>query len=86
MFALENQSALHGTLWLRVTNRPMRSHWNVINSLSYDRWRTHDPESSLRFFGVRLHEAGLIKTSPETLIKKGTDWRFLNELKKELKA
>jgi NitT/TauT family transport system substrate-binding protein len=58
----------------------------VINSLSYDRWRTHDPESSLRFFGVRLHEAGLIKTSPEALIKRGTDWRFLNELKKELKA
>jgi len=58
----------------------------VLKSLSYNRWRTHDPEDSLRFFGVRLHEAGLIKTSPQKLISQGTDWRFLNELKKELKA
>ena len=58
----------------------------VVKSLSYNRWRTYDPEDSLRFFGVRLHEAGLIKTSPQKLITQGTDWRFLNELKKELKG
>jgi NitT/TauT family transport system substrate-binding protein len=58
----------------------------VIKSLSYDRWRTHDPEDSLRFYGVRLHEVGMIKNNPNKLIAKGTDWRFLNELKKELKA
>jgi NitT/TauT family transport system substrate-binding protein len=58
----------------------------VVKSLSYDRWRTHNPESSLHFFGVRLHETGLIKTNPQTLIAKGTDWRFLNELRRELKA
>jgi NitT/TauT family transport system substrate-binding protein len=58
----------------------------VVNSLSYNRWRTHDPEDSLRFFGVRLHETGLIKTGPQKLIAQGTDWRFLNELKRELKA
>jgi NitT/TauT family transport system substrate-binding protein len=58
----------------------------VVKSLSYNRWRTHDPEDSLRFFGIRLHEAGLIKTSPQKLIAQGTDWRILNELKKELKA
>ena len=58
----------------------------VVNSLSYDRWRTYDPEDSLRFFGVRLHETGLIRTSPQKLIAEGTDWRFLNELKKELKG
>jgi NitT/TauT family transport system substrate-binding protein len=58
----------------------------VIKSLSYNTWRTYDPEDSLRFFGVRLHEVGLIKTHPNKLIAKGTDWRFLNELKKELKA
>lgn len=58
----------------------------VIKSLSYDRWRTYDPEDSLRFFGVRLHDAGLIKTSPQKLIAQGTDWRFLNELKRELKV
>lgn len=58
----------------------------VVKSLSYNRWRTYDPEDSLRFFGIRLHEAGLIKTSPQKLIAQGTDWRILNELKRELKA
>jgi NitT/TauT family transport system substrate-binding protein len=58
----------------------------VVKSLSYNRWRSYDPEDSLRFFGVRLHEVGMIKTSPQKLIAQGTDWRFLNELKKELKA
>jgi NitT/TauT family transport system substrate-binding protein len=58
----------------------------VLKSLSYDRWRTYDPEDSLRFFGVRLHEVGLIKTAPQKLIARGTDWRFLNQLKTELKA
>ena len=40
----------------------------------------------LRFYGVRLHELGMIKSTPQKLISQGTDWRFLNELKKELKA
>jgi NitT/TauT family transport system substrate-binding protein len=35
---------------------------------------------------LRLHEAGLIKSSPNKLIAEGSDWRFLNELKRELKA
>jgi NitT/TauT family transport system substrate-binding protein len=58
----------------------------VLKSLSYTRWRTYDPEDSLRFYGVRLHEAGLIKSAPQKLIAQGTDWRFLNELKRELKV
>jgi NitT/TauT family transport system substrate-binding protein len=33
-----------------------------------------------------LHEVGMLKANPEKLIAQGTDWRFLNELKKELKA
>jgi len=58
----------------------------VLKSLSYARWRTHDPEDSLRFYGLRLREVGMIKTNPTKLIAQGCDWRFLNELKKELKA
>jgi len=57
-----------------------------LKSLSYNRWRTYDPEDSLRFYGVRLHEAGMIKSHPNKLIAQGTDWRFVNQLKKELKA
>ena len=58
----------------------------VIKSLSYARWRTHNPEDTLRFYGLRLHEVGLIKTNPSKLIAQGTNWRFVNELKRELKA
>lgn len=58
----------------------------VVRSLSYRRWRTYSVEDSLRFFGVRLHESGMIRTDPNKLIAQGTDWRFLNDLKRELKA
>ena len=58
----------------------------VLKSLPYDRWRQADPEDTLRFYALRLHEVGMIKTSPQKLIAQSTDWRFLNELKKELKA
>jgi NitT/TauT family transport system substrate-binding protein len=49
-------------------------------------WREYEPEDTLRFYGLRLHEAGMIKSSPQKLIAQGTDWRFWKELKKELKA
>ena len=52
----------------------------------YDKWRDYDAEDTLRFYALRLHEAGLIKSSPQKLIAEGTDWRFLNDLKRELKA
>jgi NitT/TauT family transport system substrate-binding protein len=45
-----------------------------------------NPEDTLRFHALRQHEVGMIKTAPQKLIAQGTDWRFLNELKKELKA
>jgi hypothetical protein len=35
---------------------------------------------------LRLHEAGMIKSDPKQIITQGTDWRFLNESKKELKS
>jgi NitT/TauT family transport system substrate-binding protein len=58
----------------------------VVKEVSYSAWRNFDPESTLRFHALRLHEVGMIKTSPQKLIAQGTDWRFLNELKRELKA
>lgn len=58
----------------------------VLKSLPYNRWRQADPEDTLRFHALRLHEVGMIKNTPQKLIAQGTDWRFLNELKKELKA
>jgi NitT/TauT family transport system substrate-binding protein len=58
----------------------------VLRKLPYDRWRHANPEDTLRFYALRLHEVGMLKANPEKLIAQGTDWRFLNELKKELKA
>ena len=58
----------------------------TLTELPYDRWREYDPEDTLRFYALRLHEAGMIKSTPNKLIAEGTDWRFLNELKRELKA
>jgi NitT/TauT family transport system substrate-binding protein len=58
----------------------------VLKALPYRRWRDAHPEDTLRFHALRLHEVGMIKSTPQKLIAEGTDWRFLNELKKELKA
>jgi NitT/TauT family transport system substrate-binding protein len=58
----------------------------AIKSLPYGRWREYDAEDTVRFWSLRLHEAGMIKSSPQKVIAQGTDWRFWKELKKELKA
>jgi NitT/TauT family transport system substrate-binding protein len=58
----------------------------TLTELPYASWREFDPEDSMRFFALRLHEVGMIKSSPNKIIAEGTDWRFLNELKRELKA
>src|SRR5438093_11034775 len=60
--------------------------FELMKKLPYNLWRTQNHEDSLRFYALRLHEAGLIKSSPQRIIAQGTDWRFLNELKKELKG
>ena len=40
----------------------------------------------MRFYALRLHEGGMIRTAPQKLIAQSTDWRFLHELTKELKG
>jgi NitT/TauT family transport system substrate-binding protein len=58
----------------------------TLTDIQYRNWRQFDPEDSMRFYALRLHEVGMIKSNPQTIIAKGTDWRFLNEIKRELKA
>jgi NitT/TauT family transport system substrate-binding protein len=58
----------------------------ILTEVRYDRWREFDPEDTLRFYALRMHEAGMIKSDPNTIIANGTDWRFLDELKRELKT
>jgi NitT/TauT family transport system substrate-binding protein len=56
-----------------------------VRDVPYGKWREYNPEDTIRFFALRLHEAGLIKASPQRIIAEGSDWRFLSELKRELK-
>jgi NitT/TauT family transport system substrate-binding protein len=58
----------------------------MMRELPYGKWREYDAEDTVRFWALRLHEAGMIKSSPQKVIAQGTDWRFLRELKKELKG
>jgi NitT/TauT family transport system substrate-binding protein len=58
----------------------------ALQELPYDKWREYDAEDTVRFYALRLHETGFIKSSPQKIIADGTDWRFLNELKRGLKA
>jgi NitT/TauT family transport system substrate-binding protein len=58
----------------------------MLSELPYDKWREYDHEDTIRFYALRMREAGFIKSSPQKIIAEGTDWRFLDELKRELKA
>lgn len=58
----------------------------TIQEIPYDLWHEYDSEDTLRFFGLRLHEVGMLENSPNALIADGADWRFVSELKRELKA
>jgi NitT/TauT family transport system substrate-binding protein len=50
------------------------------------KWREYDAEDTIRFYALRMRDVGLIKSTPQKIIADGTDWRFLDELKRELKA
>lgn len=58
----------------------------TIKEIPYGQWREYDPEDTVRFYALRMNEVGMIKSSPQKMIEQGTDWRFLTELKKELKT
>ena len=58
----------------------------TLSELPYDKWREYEPEDTVRFYALRLRETGFIKSSPQKIIADGTNWSFLNELKRELKG
>ena len=49
-------------------------------------WREYDADDTIRWYALRLREAGFIKSSAQKIIADGTDWRFLDELKRELRV
>jgi NitT/TauT family transport system substrate-binding protein len=58
----------------------------ALAEIPWGSWRELDPEDTLRFYALWLHEFGELEATPKKIIAEGTDWRFLNELKRELKA
>jgi hypothetical protein len=73
-----------------IVDRGFTKHYDYalqgLKDVPYGKARQYDPEDMVRFYSLRLREAGLIKGTPQKIIAEGTDWRFLNELKKELKG
>jgi NitT/TauT family transport system substrate-binding protein len=60
--------------------------FETLKEIPYGKWREYDPEDTIRFYSLRLQEVGMIKSSPQKIIAQGTEWRFLKELKKEMKT
>ena len=58
----------------------------ALREVSFKRWREFDSAESLRFYALRMHEAGILKSAPQKLLRQGTDWRFIEQLRRELKA
>ena len=58
----------------------------AVRDIPYDKWREYDAEDTVRYYALRLQELGMIKSDPQKIIAEGTDWSFLDEIKRELKA
>ena len=44
------------------------------------------PKTRSRFHTLRMREVGFVKSAPQKILAEGTNWRFLDEVKRELKA
>lgn len=52
----------------------------LMKDLPYAKWRDYDAEDTVRFYGLRLHEIGMVRSHPKRLVAQGTVWRFVDEL------
>jgi NitT/TauT family transport system substrate-binding protein len=60
---------------------------DILKEIPYNKiWRDFDPVDSVRFYALRLKQAGIIKSTPDEIIKRGTDFRYLHQLRKELQS
>jgi NitT/TauT family transport system substrate-binding protein len=54
-----------------------------LTHIPYGNWREYNPEDTIRFYALRMRDIGMIKSTPQQFMDQHTDWRFINELKKE---
>jgi NitT/TauT family transport system substrate-binding protein len=57
-----------------------------LRDIPYGVWRDYDNADTVRFYALRLKEAGFIQSTPQQILDQGTDYRFVQDLKKELKS
>jgi NitT/TauT family transport system substrate-binding protein len=62
------------------------TNFQVLRELPFGKWREVDVADSLRFWALRMRDVGAIRKTPQEIIAQSVDLRFLNELKRELKA
>jgi NitT/TauT family transport system substrate-binding protein len=55
----------------------------AITEIPYGKWRLYKPEETIRFYALRLREAGMISTPPDEFLNKYAEWGPLNELKSD---
>jgi NitT/TauT family transport system substrate-binding protein len=71
----------------RLVDRGFTARYDYVRQGLYDvpysNWRDYDAEDAVRFWALRLRELGMIKSSPDKIIARGTDFRFLKEVRKE---
>lgn len=79
-----NRPAPPSTWWSEVSPYDYALH--TVRETLYGTWREYEPEDTVRFYALRLREVGMIKSIPQKIISQGTDWRFFNEDRQELKA
>ena len=56
----------------------------ALQDLGYRAWRDFDPADTARFYALRMRELGMIDLTPNEALATHTDWRFLDELRREL--
>ena len=72
-----------------VTHNPQANLDDVltmVKELHYASWREYSAEDTARFFALRLRDIGMLKGNPQNLLAQGTDWRFIDQLRKEMRT
>jgi ABC-type nitrate/sulfonate/bicarbonate transport system substrate-binding protein len=58
----------------------------MVKDLRYGNWREFSAEDIARFFALRLRDIGMVKGSTRKLLARGSDWRFIDQLGKEMRT
>ncbi|MGQ0846331.1 MAG: ABC transporter substrate-binding protein [Sporichthyaceae bacterium] len=67
----------------RFTANEALAHQN-LRELPHDVWRTYDPADTIRFYALRMKEAGLVESTPQQLLDRGCDFAGFQALAREL--